>query len=267
VAHPRVVVRSAQVRLDERRGDAGGALGEDRCGRSVDADLGVAILREQCREGCEIAPRLGDPHRDLGGALEGGAQLLVPIALGQLFASSQRRQRLLVRVRVGLSERCNTRPERLGLADHTAGFVPVALRGSRHLRHEPGGHRDDDRGGRAATRGRIVAGKRVEQLAEGCVKQVAGHAGTILCVLWSQALANGVEQVRIGIETGALERGLGIREERLAKGAIAPSALDDLVQTSPRERNLLRSLDPRLGGGGKSAEQHSQGFLVVVTHT
>ena len=182
MAHPRIVCRGPEVRLDERRRHAGAALGEDRRRCRVGADLGVAVLDEHRGEAREVAARFGDPHRDLRGALESCAQLLVAVALGQLLAAAQRGERLLVGVRIGLGERGNARAERLGLADHAAGLLPVAVRGACHLRHEPGSHRDDDRGDSASARGRGVAGERVEQLSEGCVKQVAGHAGTIFCL-------------------------------------------------------------------------------------
>ena len=84
MAHRSVVLRCAQVHLDERGGHAGAALGEDRGGGRVGTHLRVAVLDEQRGETREVAARLGDPQRDLRGAVERRAELLVAVALREL---------------------------------------------------------------------------------------------------------------------------------------------------------------------------------------
>ena len=195
VAHARVVVGGAEVDLDELRRDAGAALREDRRGGRVGTHLGVAVLDEQRGEAREVAARLGDPHRDLGGALERRAQLLVAVALLQLLAAAQRGQRLARRPphppgRAAPRGRGTSRPGRSRRRPPASS--PCEARAT--MSHEPRRHRDDDRRGRARLR-ETAPRRRACRAARRGVRQ----AGRRPCrdhflPLRGEALANGVQQ-------------------------------------------------------------------------
>ncbi len=150
VADSRIVLRGAEIRLDEHRGGSRPSLGEDAGDRGVRPDFGVSVLDEQRGEACQVAACLDDPDRDLRGLLERVPKRLVAVALRHLLPPAQDRQRIPVDLGVRLRERRHAGPERLRLPDRPAGFRPVILRGARDHRDEPGGHGDGDRRGRAS---------------------------------------------------------------------------------------------------------------------
>ena len=268
MTHARVVCARAEVDLDELGRGTSAALREHRRRGRVGAHLGIAVLDEQRGETGEVGARFGDLERDVGRALERRPELA-----GRDSAPRRRsgRRSAVSASRYASASACasgETRARNVSawpIAPPASGQCSFDARAT--MATSPAAIATTIAAAEPAAGSRPFAGERVEEVAERRVEQVvASHRRPILSQIGyrREACAHCLDQRGIRLEARRLERLLEVGDQRVTEGSVGAGPLDDVVEPASRERDLLRSLHPRLRRGGQSAKEIRQGFLVVV---
>ena len=246
--------------LHELRRGARPSLGEHARGwRRPPGPPDSRARRGARRETGEVGSRLGDPERNLGGALERRSKCLIPVALRHLARDGAGAPwRLCRRLGVGLGEWRDAGPERLRLAD--APRRPPASGPSKRARPWSRARPPSRRRPRPPTRrgrGTCLRACRESRSSGASRRSSATIAADSLGELGGEPRANCFGERRIRLVAGVGERALEVGDQRVAERPIRACALDDVVEPAASERDLLRSLAPTPRAGLGSVRRRS----------